>query len=143
MTTILFHAHSGIRFLVLLAALAALAIIGSGWAGRRPWTKGARISLAAFTGLLDLQILLGILLAVSGDFYPRLIGHLTMMVLAAVFAHGLSVAARRATDDRRRYGLALGGVVLALLLIVGGIMAIRPHPFATSGRPTAGVAAQP
>ena len=75
--------------------------------------------------------------------FSRLIGHLTMMLLAAVFAHGLSVAARRATDDRRRYGLALAGVVLSLLLIVGGIMAIRPHSFATSGRPTAGVAAQP
>jgi hypothetical protein len=143
MLNMLFHAHSGLRFLVLLAALVALIVIGSGWAGRRPWSKAARISLSAFVGLLDLQMLLGIALVVMGDFYPRLMGHLTMMLLAVVFAHGLSVASRRAADDRRRHGLALAAVGLALLLILGGIMVIRPHPFATSGRPTAGMAATP
>jgi heme A synthase len=136
MTSILFHAHSGVRFLVLLAALVALVVLASGWAQRRPWSKAARISLAAFTGLLDLQIVLGIVLAGSGVFYPALMGHITLMVLAAVFAHGLSVAARRSVDERRRYALALGGVVLALALVVAGIGAIGRGPFGTSGRPS-------
>jgi cytochrome bd-type quinol oxidase subunit 1 len=133
---ILFHAHSGVRYLVLLAALAALVILFAGWSGRKPWTKGARIATAAFTGLLDLQVLLGVLLVTTGVFYPRLIGHITLMLLAAIFAHGLSVAARRAADDRRRYGLALAGVLLALVLIVAGIAAIGRTPWGTTGRPT-------
>jgi cytochrome bd-type quinol oxidase subunit 1 len=145
MSTILFHAHSGLRFLVLLAALVALIVLGAGWAGRKPWTKGARIATAAFTGLLDLQVLLGIGLVATGVYYPRLMGHITLMVLAVVLAHGLSVAARRAAEDRRRYGLALAGVVLALVLIVAGISAIGRTPWGTSGGPTvhpAGAAAQ-
>jgi hypothetical protein len=136
MSAILFHAHSGVRFLVLLAALVALVVLLAGWAGGKPWTKGARIATAAFTGLLDLQVLLGIILVTTGVYYPRLIGHITLMLLAAVLAHGMTVAARRAADDRRKYGLALTGVVLALVLMVGGIMAIGRMPWGTSGRPT-------
>jgi heme A synthase len=136
MTTLLFHAHSGVRYLVLLSALAALLYMAWGWATRQPWGKPARIVMAVFVGLLDLQVLLGVLLAASGVFYPRLMGHITMMVLALVFAHGLSVAARRAGDDRRRHAMALAGVVLALVLVVGGIMAIGRSPFGTSGMPT-------
>jgi cytochrome bd-type quinol oxidase subunit 1 len=136
MSTLLFHAHSGLRFLVLLAALVALVILLAGWTGRKPWTKGARIATAAFTGLLDLQVLVGIVLVATGVYYPRLMGHITLMVLAAVFAHGLGVAARRAADDRRRYGLALAGVALALVLMLAGIAAIGRTPWGTSGRPT-------
>lgn len=120
----LFHAHSGLRYLVLLAALVAAVVLVMGLAGRKPYAKPARISVAAFTGLLDLQMLLGVGMVVFGIFYPSLIGHLTMMILAAAAAHGSSVLARQQQDARRAHGIALAGVVLALLLIVGGITAI-------------------
>ena len=132
----LFHAHSGLRYLVLLAAVVALVVQALGVFGRRPYERPSRISMAAFTGLLDLQVVLGIALVALGCFYGALMGHLMMMVLAAAAAHGCSVFARKQADGRRAHTVALVGVVLALLLIVGGISAIGRSPVGSSGRPT-------
>ncbi|HVG43764.1 MAG TPA: hypothetical protein VM890_03510 [Longimicrobium sp.] len=132
----LFHAHSGLRYLVLLAAVVALVVQAMGVFGRRPYERPSRISMAAFTGLLDLQVVLGIALVALGCFYGALMGHLMMMVLAAAAAHGCSVFARKQADGRRAHTVALVGVVLALLLIVGGIGAIGRSPVGSSGRPT-------
>jgi heme A synthase len=129
MSDALFQAHSGLRFLVLLAAAAAIVVLALGMASRRPYERPARIATAVFTGLLDLQILLGIALVALGRFYPSVLGHITMMVLAAVLAHALSVAARKAPDARRAHSLALIGVAGALVLIVLGIGAIGRGPF--------------
>jgi len=120
----LFAAHSGLRYLVLLAALVAAGVMLTGFLSRRPWGRPSRISLAVFTGLLDVQILLGIAMVAMGRFYPSLMGHIVMMLLAAVAAHGLSVTARKQADGRRAHSLGLIGVVLALLFIVLGITAI-------------------
>ena len=132
----IFHAHSGLRFLVLLAAVVALIVQALGVFGRRPYERPSRISMAVFTGLLDLQVLLGIVMVVLGCFYPALMGHLMMMVLAVAAAHGLSVYARRQADGRKAHIIGLVGVVLALGLIAGGIAAIGRSPFGSTGQPT-------
>ncbi len=120
----IFAAHSGLRYLVLAAAAVAVLVLAAGLLSRRAaYDRPARIATAAFTGLLDLQIVLGIVV-VLGRFSPVVIGHIMMMVLAAVVAHGASALARRQPDARRAYSLALVGVLLAVGLIVGGIMAI-------------------
>jgi hypothetical protein len=119
----LYHAHSGLRYLVLLAGVAALLVLAAGLATGRP-VRAARALTSAFTGLLDLQILLGLGLVLGGVFYGALIGHLVMMLVAAVAAHVASVVARRAADERRANTTRLVGVLVALLCIVGGIMAI-------------------
>jgi hypothetical protein len=119
---ILFHAHSGLRYLVLLVGLAALVYFLSGLATKRPVDKGVRILGAAFTGLLDLQVLLGLIMVAMGRFYPQLIGHIVMMVLAAVETHVLMVMNRKRSNPG--YLLPLIAVAVALALIAGGIMAI-------------------
>lgn len=129
--TALYHAHSSVRYLVLLVALVAIGFALHGYFTRRAPGKGDRISMGVFTGLLDLQILLGIGLIAMGIFYGALMGHLMMMILAAVAAHAASAMARRATD-RRAHAIRLVGVALALVLIVGGIMAIGRSPLQTS-----------
>ena len=43
MLRILFHAHSGLRYLVLLAGVAALVYFAVGLATKRPVTKAVRI----------------------------------------------------------------------------------------------------
>ena len=123
MGTVLFHAHSGLRYLVLLlAVLALLALLwnryGGGAAGFR---RGA---LAAFNGALDLQVLLGLILLFVRPFFGALAGHITMMVLALVSAHVLAARSRKAGDAGRSFALALAGVIVPLVLIVGGILAI-------------------
>lgn len=121
--TFLFHAHSGFRYLVLLAGVIALLVFAYGVITKRP-IGAARGLNAAFVGLLDLQVLLGIILLFTWPFYGALMGHLTMMVVAVVTAHMASVWARRTSDERRALVIRLAGVVLTLLFIVLGILAI-------------------
>jgi heme A synthase len=125
-TETVFTIHSYVRYLVLLAGLGAIvtAIIGWGTAGLPP--RAERALSGAFVGLLDLQVVLGVLVLVTGfPFYGALTGHLFMMVLAAAAAHGGSVMARRREPARSGSPMRTIGFALALLLIVGGIMAIQ------------------
>lgn len=128
MLSVLYHAHSGIRYLVLLAAVAALVLTARGLSGRAPYAGPVRGAVGAFVGLLHLQLLLGIGLVASGIWYPALMGHVVMMALAVAAAQLLSGWARRAPDAARAHRLALAAVAAALLLIVGGIAAIGRHP---------------
>lgn len=119
----LYHAHSGLRYLVLLAGLVALIAFAYGLITGRP-VRGARAFTAAFNGLLDLQIVLGLGLFFGGIFYNALVGHMVMMVLAAVAAHGAGILAPRATTKRQELVMRLAGVLIALVCIAIGIMAI-------------------
>jgi hypothetical protein len=139
--TVLFQAHSGLRFLVLLAGAIALAVLAWGWSGRRPFAGQSRASMAVFAGVLDLQVLLGVGLLLTRPFYGALMGHLMMMFAALGVVHALSVYARKQEDARRGHAVALAGVVLALLLVVGGIMSIGRSPFHMT--PGAGAVAAP
>ncbi|GMU63686.1 MAG: hypothetical protein AMXMBFR34_54490 [Myxococcaceae bacterium] len=127
----LFYAHSGLRYLVLLLALANLVVLALGAAKKAEAGKLHRVLGSAFVGLLDVQLVLGVVMVALGRFYPQLIGHLVMMVLAVAVTHGLFVMAKRRPE--RALPLRLLAVGLALLLIVGGVMAI--------GRPLLGTTA--
>jgi hypothetical protein len=129
MANVLFQAHSGLRFLVLLAGVIAAAVLLWGWSSRRPYAGQSRAVTAVFTGALGLQFLLGIGTVLTRPWYGALIGHLIMMVAAIGVAQGVTGYARRQADARRAHMISLIGVVLALALIVGGIMAIRNSPF--------------
>lgn len=124
----LYHAHSGLRYLVLVAGVIALVVFAIGLFKRHPYGRPARIAGASFTGLLHLQVLLGLALLGLGDWHPAVAGHLMMMLLAAVAAPLALGRAKRSTDARRAHVLALGGTLLVLLLIVGGVMAIGRSP---------------
>jgi hypothetical protein len=126
----LFFAHSGLRYLVLLAGIAALIIAGRAVFGRRESGKGGRISMAAFAGLLDLQIIVGLILMTMGVFYSALAGHFITMLVAAAAAHASSLYARR-SGGLRADQIRLGGVAVTLLLIVLGILAIGRSVFGT------------
>ena len=118
----LFQAHSGLRYLVLLTGVIALAYFVSGLATKRPVDKGVRILGAAFTGLLDSADPPRPDHGRHGRFYPQLIGHIVMMLLAATVTHVLLVVNRkRPTPGYALPAVAVGG---ALVLIFGGIMAI-------------------
>jgi hypothetical protein len=125
MQEFLFGLHSGVRYLVLLAALAALIASLAGW--RRSGAAGSmeRGAMLAFVGLLDLQVLIGLALLTQWPFYGALAGHIVMMVLAAATAHAGSILARRRAPDRPAAPVRAATVVLALILIVGGILAIQ------------------
>ncbi len=114
--------HSYLRYLVLLVGVVAVAWFAFGLATKRPVDKSVRILGSSFAGLLDTQILLGIIAVAMGRYYPALIGHIVMMVLATALAHVLLVKNRKSPNPG--YVLPLIGVGGALLLIAGGIFAI-------------------
>ncbi|AGC47429.1 hypothetical protein MYSTI_06156 [Myxococcus stipitatus DSM 14675] len=130
MERIFFNAHSGLRYLVLLAGVLAIAYFAFGLATKRPFDKGGRILGASFAGLLHLQVLLGILVLVTRFYYPALIGHIVMMVAAAGVSQALISVNRRKAQPG--YGLPLAGVGLAVLFIIGGIMAIGRGVFTST-----------
>jgi hypothetical protein len=127
----LFYAHSGMRYLVLLLALANLAVLASGVVTKAEAGRLHRVLGSAFVALLDVQLVLGLALVGLGRFYPQLIGHLVMMVLAAAVTHGLFVVAKKKPE--RALPLRLLAVSAALLLLIGGVLAI--------GRPLLGTSA--
>lgn len=127
MNDILFHAHSGLRYLVLLAGLAAFGYTLVAAIRSRPWDRGGRILLASYTGLLDLQVLIGLVLVFLRPFYPMLWGHILMMVLAALVAHVASRFNRKRPPERKSHMTAALGAGGSLVLIVAGIAALgRP-----------------
>jgi heme A synthase len=131
MLNLLFKAHSGLRYLVLFMGLVALVYFAFGLATRRPVDKKVRILGSSFAGLLDTQILLGIILVGAGwPFRPMVWGHLALMLLAAGLAHALLVINRKRPQPGFLLPLiAVGG---ALVLILGGILAIGRSPMAST-----------
>jgi heme A synthase len=119
----LFSAHSGLRYLVLLAAVAAIVMLAYSVATGRS-IRPSRILANSFAGLLDLQIVLGIGLVMGGIYTDAVTGHLMLMLLAAIVTHAAFVVGQQMSNDRRELAVRLGGIVLALIVIAAGIVAI-------------------
>lgn len=121
---ILFMAHSGLRWLVLLVAVLAIIKYLLGWLQRGRYTGMDRGLMAAFSGLLDLQSLLGIILLIwsglAGVGFPFFrIAHGLVMVTAVVVAH-MSRRWKNA-DDATRFRNHLFLIVGSLILVLIGI----------------------
>jgi hypothetical protein len=130
--------HNVSRWLVLIAAAVALVVAVRGLVTRRPWDRTARLSSLSFVSLMDLQLVLGLLLYVvspivraglsdmavaMADTQIRffVVEHLSIMIVAVVFAHVGSVTARRAPDHRSRYArtaLWFGLSTIAVLVAI-------------------------
>lgn len=119
----LFHAHSGLRYLVLLMGLVALVFFAYGLATKRPVDKLVRILGSSFVGMLDLQVLLGICLVAT---WPAVDGriwtHMVTMLLAAGLAHALLVVNRKRPNPG--YALPLAAVAGALVLVAIGVVVV-------------------
>jgi hypothetical protein len=121
-------AHSGVRYLVLLAGIAMLAYAAYGMVTGRPYDKRMRILSAVFTGFIDLNIMFGLAtLFTDTTFYPQLGGHIVMMIFAAVVAHVVHGVMKRRPEDKQTYAPHVVAAVVTLGVIASGIMAIgRP-----------------
>lgn len=120
----LYAAHSGLRFLVLVGGLFVILYAAVGFFGKREYS-GAMARLATvFTGLIHLQVLLGVVLLFTRPFGTAMIGHIFMMIAAAVAAQGTSTVVKRRPAEAKSYGPHLVGAVLAMAFIALGIVAI-------------------
>lgn len=123
---------------MLLALLAALGYAYRGWLGRRPYRPADRHLGAVLTGLLHLQLLLGLTLYFGLSPWVRLaaanrraawhdptlrfwaITHISLMLKAIIVAQiGQSIAKRAATDAAWPRWSALSYSVALILILLG------------------------
>jgi hypothetical protein len=117
---IVLEIHSLVRWVLVAASLISLIWFALVWLGGMRNEKADRGLMAAFSGLIDVQVTIGILYILWSGFagagFPLYrIEHAVMMVVAAVVAH-LSMLWRKAgLQSRARNNVAL---ILGVLVIV-------------------------
>jgi hypothetical protein len=118
--------HGGVRWLAAVVAAIAGLRFAIGWARRSEFKGLDRRLMAAFTGLLDLNVLLGLvlLLTLGGGFPAHRLEHATTMLLAVVVAH-LAAIWRRSDQATVKFRGNLGVVAVATLLVVTGVVRLR------------------
>ena len=118
--------HGEIRWLVALVAVVAIVKYGLGLWQKQSYGPMDRGLIAAFTGLLDLNFLLGLILlfGLGGGFPMHRIEHAVTMLLAVIVAHS-SAAWCKSDDATRKFRNNLIVIVLALVLVVVGVIRLR------------------
>ncbi len=127
MTSFFFNAHSGLRYLIVLAGVLTVLYAAYGVISGRKYDKTIRILSSSFAGTLHLQLLLGLGLIFFGLFRAALTGHIFMMLFAAATAQIPVSVMRRRPEELKSYMPHAIGALVALALIAGGILSIgRP-----------------
>ena len=119
--------HSGIRYVVLAAALAVLGYGLIGVVSRRPFDE-RMLKLGSILAMsIHVEILVGLGLLFTGSFSPAVTGHVFMMLFAAGTAQVVPSVMRRRPPEERSYLPYIISTTVALGLIAVGIMALgRP-----------------
>lgn len=141
--------HSMLRWVVLALALVAVARAIGGVSGRREWLKSDQSIGAWFTGSLDLQLLIGLVLYIFLSPFTReafadmaaamrnpplrffAVEHMTGMIVALALAHIGHARSKRAAEPAQRHKAALIFYALALVVMLLSI----PWPGMPGGRP--------
>ena len=124
MMNILLMIHSILRWVILLVAVIALVVFLVSWLRRSQLQGMDRGLMSGFSGLMDLQAFVGIILLIWGGlggigFPTYRIEHGLIMVLAAVVVH---VSSRwRKTDEPLHYRNYFLIILASLALVLIGI----------------------
>ena len=139
--------HSIVRWLVVIAALAAFGKVCAGWLGKGSWTRlDDRLGLF-FTITMDIQALIGILLYIFSPLVRTALAHFSLtlsdptqlffslfheilMLVAVALAHIGRSRARKAEGNPLKFRTAAVFYGLSILVVLVAI----PWPF-TFGRP--------
>lgn len=121
--TVLLTIHSITRWLVTIAAIALLVRLVIGLIKKQPFDKSASALTGAFGGLMDTQLLLGLLFFVldglgKTGFPPYRWEHAVTMLLAVVVAH-LPAMWKKQSDAIRTRNTLIAVSVSLLLVFVG------------------------
>lgn len=127
--SVLRFAHSWTRWLVLIVAIAAIVYLILALIQRRHWAKPGPTLMAAFSGLIGLQWIIGLVFLVilgaqTGFGVRHYWEHLTTMTVALVAAHGHYMLRRRQMPDARRQAIYLALIAITILLVIGGIIVL-------------------
>ena len=129
MYNFLLHAHSGLRYLVLLAAIIVIVKSVIGWLGNTPYSKFDRIIAPSFVGLMHLQLLLGLILYFISPFVTYQMGdkvsrywsveHISMMIIAVIAAQVGRSISKKSSDAqvKFRFQSIFFGISILLILV--------------------------
>jgi hypothetical protein len=122
--------HSIVRWLVILVAVAAIIKLAIGLAQKQDTDKMTGGLISAFGGLMDTQLLLGLLFFVwnglAGAGFPReRWEHFTIMFLAVIVAH--LPAMWKKADPQKRQRNTLAAIIGSLVLVVLGVSLLQPN----------------
>ena len=120
--TILLEIHSIVRWLIVVVGIFAIVKFLIGWARKSAFTKMDRGLSSGFSGLMDLQVTLGLLYFLITGFggvgFPMFrIEHMVTMLIAVAVAHAPSMFKNIAN----KYAVSFYAVIGALILIVIGV----------------------
>lgn len=137
--SMLVHAHSGFRWLVLLLAVVVLIKSLIGLFGEGTYTKLDKILKSVFVGFMDIQLIIGVILyfispiaqqARSAGFSTMMaekelrfwgLEHIVIMILAIAAAHIGSAITKRADDASVKFRFQAIFFGVSLLLMLFGI----------------------
>lgn len=118
--------HGLVRWLVALMAIVAIVKFALGWLRQMPYTPADRGIMSAYTGLLDTNLLLGLILffGLGGGFPMDRIEHASTMIAAIVVAH-LSAIWRKSDDAAKKFRNNLIVVVVSFVLVITAVTILR------------------
>lgn len=124
---ILLTIHSLLRWVIVIFGAVAIVRFALGWARKSTFGGMDRGLRSGFSGLMDLQVLLGLVFLIwtglTGAGFPMFrLEHTITMIVAAVAAH---VPARMKSEgENLRFRNALLGVVISLALVYLGVVVL-------------------
>ena len=121
--------HGLVRWLVVIIAVIAAIRYALVMSGRAQSSGMDRGLMSGYTGLLDLNVLLGLIIIVglsisTGQVLMAWIEHAVTNVIGVVAAHFFAQRARKIEDAKLKARTNLLGVVISLLIIVVGVALI-------------------
>lgn len=140
--------HNVIRWVFLVLGIVLIVRSFSGWLNKKVYQEQDKQLSSFFTGVFDLQILLGFILYFSTGWAKTLINaagevmktaslrffaveHWLLMVTAVVIAHITSAQVKKTEKSAQKYKKAAIGFTVVLILVLASI----PWPGMAAGRP--------
>ena len=133
------HLHDILRWLLLLILVITVVKYMAGWLGNQLWTKTDNILGIVSTGLMDLQLLTGLILYFflspltkiafsdmgaamkNADLRFYAVEHITLMLIVVVLVHIGRAKSKKNIPDTSKFKVAAIYFLIALVLIVAGV----------------------
>lgn len=135
------YLHSTLRYLILVFLVGSIFISLTKWMGKKPFTKGDKMTYLMTLIFCHIQLIVGLILFVMKDYQKNFsqmgtimkipvlrfftIEHTLMMLLAIVFITIGYSTAKRATTDVAKHKKTFIFYFIGFILIMAGI----PWPF--------------
>jgi hypothetical protein len=117
--------HSLVRWLVVVVAVVAVVRYALVMAGKAQPSGMDRGLISGYTGLLDLNVLLGVIIIVGlGEWETVQIEHAVTNIIGVAAAHFFAQRAKKIEDAKLKARANLLGVVISLVIIVVGVALI-------------------